>query len=474
MALVGARRLLGLTRSQGNGSYASLAQARKVLDTPVHQTTGTVAWATTSYDQLFGMVAFPISGHLAAFVSVGTSNGFTVDGVTVMRTSTDGGLTWSAPVTPSWGTPPTGKQVRNLAVGVTPTGRLNVVYTVWGGVANTDWTMFSTYSDDEGVTWSTPVTQTAPAGLTTVSAYGPIIVTDDPFNGNLLAGAYGWTTGGAYSVFVWKSSDNGATWGAPITVVSGGTTGGGTDYTETSFVYLGGSRVLALARADHATNRRLRQFYSADNGATWTDHGAVTFDTTTGGANAVNAWLTSSRDLTGKRVITAYFVRNSDTNVCLVQGTPSALSAGVSGWISATVVTSGQVGYYPAAVHPSHFPAALVLFSHSINAGDQEQRVWVASSAYSQDTITPQAVQTVGAVTAQLGASTQIIAGAFSGRPGISFGTGTLTLILCGSGTPEAAAIAPPGSLFLRTDGGAGTSLYVKESGTGNTGWVGK
>ena len=43
-----------------------------------------------------------------------------------------------------------------------------------------------------------------------------------------------------------------------------------------------------------------------------------------------------------------------------------------------------------------------------------------------------------------------------------------------GSGTPEAAVTAPVGSLFTRTDGGASTTLYVKESGTGNTGWVAK
>ena len=43
-----------------------------------------------------------------------------------------------------------------------------------------------------------------------------------------------------------------------------------------------------------------------------------------------------------------------------------------------------------------------------------------------------------------------------------------------GAGTPEAAVTAPVGSLFSRTDGGAGTTLYVKESGAGNTGWVGK
>ena len=43
-----------------------------------------------------------------------------------------------------------------------------------------------------------------------------------------------------------------------------------------------------------------------------------------------------------------------------------------------------------------------------------------------------------------------------------------------GMGTPEAAVTAPVGSIFTRTDGGAATSFYVKESGTGNTGWIAK
>lgn len=43
-----------------------------------------------------------------------------------------------------------------------------------------------------------------------------------------------------------------------------------------------------------------------------------------------------------------------------------------------------------------------------------------------------------------------------------------------GSGSPENAVIAQVGSIYLRTDGGVNTTLYVKESGTGNTGWVAK
>lgn len=43
-----------------------------------------------------------------------------------------------------------------------------------------------------------------------------------------------------------------------------------------------------------------------------------------------------------------------------------------------------------------------------------------------------------------------------------------------GAGSPEGVVTAPVGSFYSRTNGGAGTSFYVKESGTGNTGWVAK
>lgn len=47
-------------------------------------------------------------------------------------------------------------------------------------------------------------------------------------------------------------------------------------------------------------------------------------------------------------------------------------------------------------------------------------------------------------------------------------------LVTSGQGTPEAVVIAPPGRLYLDEDGGANTTLYVKESGTGATGWIAK
>jgi len=41
-----------------------------------------------------------------------------------------------------------------------------------------------------------------------------------------------------------------------------------------------------------------------------------------------------------------------------------------------------------------------------------------------------------------------------------------------GSGTPESSVTAPVGSVYSRTDGAPTSSLYVKESGSGNTGWT--
>ena len=46
--------------------------------------------------------------------------------------------------------------------------------------------------------------------------------------------------------------------------------------------------------------------------------------------------------------------------------------------------------------------------------------------------------------------------------------------IFTGSGDPEGVQVASPGSRWYNTAGDAGTTFYVKESGTGNTGWIGK
>jgi hypothetical protein len=43
-----------------------------------------------------------------------------------------------------------------------------------------------------------------------------------------------------------------------------------------------------------------------------------------------------------------------------------------------------------------------------------------------------------------------------------------------GAGAPESVVTAPIGSIYIRTTGGVSTTLYVKTSGAGNTGWTAK
>lgn len=55
---------------------------------------------------------------------------------------------------------------------------------------------------------------------------------------------------------------------------------------------------------------------------------------------------------------------------------------------------------------------------------------------------------------------------------GINFSGGVLWRT--GTGSPEGVVTASVGSMYTDVAGGAGTTLYVKESGSGNTGWVAK
>lgn len=47
-------------------------------------------------------------------------------------------------------------------------------------------------------------------------------------------------------------------------------------------------------------------------------------------------------------------------------------------------------------------------------------------------------------------------------------------LVFVGTGSPNGAVTASPGAIYLNRSGGAATTFWVKESGSGNVGWVGK
>lgn len=72
---------------------------------------------------------------------------------------------------------------------------------------------------------------------------------------------------------------------------------------------------------------------------------------------------------------------------------------------------------------------------------------------------------------ANLGTAAIVVAGGSANAIGTA--NVSVSVFFC-SGTPEGAITAPVGSMATRRDGGAGTTFYIKESGTGNTGWVAK
>lgn len=71
------------------------------------------------------------------------------------------------------------------------------------------------------------------------------------------------------------------------------------------------------------------------------------------------------------------------------------------------------------------------------------------------------------------GSVTRGSGGAATGPVRVGGSPGGVEIWEC-TGTPEAQVTAPVGSLALRRDGGASTSIYVKESGGAATGWVAK
>lgn len=44
--------------------------------------------------------------------------------------------------------------------------------------------------------------------------------------------------------------------------------------------------------------------------------------------------------------------------------------------------------------------------------------------------------------------------------------------VVSGSGSPEGVLAANPKKLYMNESGSAGSILYVKKTGTGNTGWI--
>lgn len=320
--------------SIGTAAFKTLTASYNAVgpDTPTTFTNGLAGY------NAFGVtVALPSGTLLSIYRAGATHVGATDFGTLVKRTSSDRGATWSSASTVQT---EGAMDLRNLAGGVTPTGRVVLAWARYNGTAFVS--IVSSYSDDSGATWSTPTTIPT-VGATTYSPYGALVVTGD---GQLLLSWYG-DDGTTASVRTIKSADNGATWGAPTVAASGLLAGASnTAFTEACFVYVGASTVVGLVRADNGT--AFTQVVSPDNGATWSSQGLVTFDSWLSSDPNTPPWLVSQGDS-----VFCFYVNRATKMLRVVRATKGGLRAsGPAAWEApASLYQQANIGStYPSVV----------------------------------------------------------------------------------------------------------------------------
>lgn len=217
-------------------------------------------------------------------------------------------------------------------------------------------------------------------------------------------------------------------------------------------------------------------------------------DITIAGINLAQTWTAAQNFGTGTTVIATI-----DANAGAIDGTtvgaasPSTgafttLSATGAATLSGTQTVSGSAA--PSILkHLVNTSYVSQRFYNDMDSGARSLEMGYSGSAYASSILTGAPTGEAGYITTTgnypllIGQNntsrieitnssmTFKLASTFNSTVSVS---GTTATISSGTGTPEAAVTAPVGSLFLRTDGGASTTLYVKESGAGNTGWVAK
>jgi hypothetical protein len=274
-----------------------------------------------------------------------------------MRRSKNGGATWGNEKIVYYD----GQyDCQAVAGGVTQSGRLVVFFTrvagAPGGTSTLCLDQGYVYSDDDGAHWTTytivPAIMQGGAPATAFSFYGRLLAID---GGKLMIG-YWADLGNTMQVAVLFSCDDGETWGDQVIAANSPSV----YYDETSFCYLGSGLIIGLSRNQSGGYAGYRQLISQNNGASFTDQGAVTFDTWTD-PDSSPAWLEPFQDLDGRLTVAAYFMNRSAEKLKVVLG--QNLWNGPSGWINSTLtvlatVASGTGAWsgYPSVVHPNEGP----------------------------------------------------------------------------------------------------------------------
>jgi hypothetical protein len=273
--------------------------------------------------------------------AVGTNR----DGVQII--STDDGITWptsySAVFTDATKTvmPPYGGYN-------TGTNTLIAVYGKWTTATGVYTDLIARRSTDGGTTWGSEITITLPVTSPVLTSWLPhdqLVICN---NGDIMMPMYAVSTTALYKIYVMKSSDDGLTWAFKQVYSSGSVY-----IAEPSGCSLGGGNHLIWGRVEVAAGGvfKYQQFFSNDDGETWSDQGATPF----GGAMFAHPAMLRSFNIDA-----SWVNRLNRRMYCKYAKASSIVSNGISEWTAKTVyqVYEGFQGYdvgwetgYPFFIH---------------------------------------------------------------------------------------------------------------------------
>lgn len=300
-----------------------------------------------------------IKNTVVVFFGQDVSHEGTDNGVVKMIKSYDEGKTYTEPKII---VQEAGYDVRGIGSGVSASGRVFLFYS--RRQDNLTVSQGFIYSDDDCVTWS-EFAMIETAGLPDCVPYGRMV---NIGNGRLMKGFYG-NDGTNFSQYVVFSDNDGKNWGAPVLVLTSTVN----SYTETDFVYIPGGIIIGIVRRDGG--HFLTQVVSLNNGAGWTNQGAVSF----GIGGHVSPYLTSYKEVDGELYLVCFFADRFVNTLNAIVGKASDVISGVSGWNVSTLTTlytSGILDFgYPAAINPKQGKKHLVVFYDGVDDDTSNIRV---------------------------------------------------------------------------------------------------
>lgn len=305
----------------------------------------------------FGTLVQARSGKLIYVYREGASHVGAGDyGIIRMLTSVDG---WKTLVGPTTVSSEASVDLRNVAAGLSATGRVVITYSRLNPDTSVVLSLVSQYSDDEGATWS--ARSTLPLGrVTAPESYGRIMALQ---SGTLLQFWNG-NDGTNYDSNVATSTDDGVTWGSPVRIITSTTV----QYSETSCAYAGGSSLVCIIREDNVASQ-YRQVHSLDNGATWVDDGNTGFGSNPAAPPELNGYI----DALGARMVAlVYTHKATNQNYIRVGRAADLLASGTAGWNALVIGLTGTVGTpgEPTAVFSNGGQKVLVIANNQTSTSN--------------------------------------------------------------------------------------------------------